>query len=477
MNIKLLLLVLVSTLAFSDTLNSGLEVGTSVSHYYDSRSVFTNPSALSYQTLLNNARLTSSFEYAFSDGAPNDFAFSMAYGSIGLGFEKLSVMQDPYLRFSGAAGVPIGKKLFLGGRYSFTSSENDSLKAIHSVDLGLQVRATSYLSLGLMFNKLNRPTVGNLQAPIQCVAGMTWMPHKRWMIQGDIETSGDKFANHFGYQVNAQFEAFKGVYLSGGYHEEYKYQVGIKLNLRRLSFFATAQPTSNEKMVVVGMQTMPLPNHSFAFRPRTLHLVLDHTLSNEGRDGNFFSEGSPSLLDLLERLKVASEDSSLSNLTLEIHDFPLGLASAEELSRAVRKVRESGKKVTAVVGNADTKSYLIASAATEIVMDPEGELRILGPRAERFYAKGTLDKLGVSAEFLAKGEYKSFPETFTRKEASEASRKATTEELKKIESELLEIFSKNRKLSKSTWNEILNKVILKVKKKYKTETPFNFYVL
>ena len=121
---KIFLGVFCSLICLADPLNSSIELGTSVSHYYDSRSIFTNPSALSYQTALNKARLTSSFEYAVSENVPNDMAFSLAYGSLGFGVEKLSVLVDPYLRFSFAGGIAFGKSVFFGGRYSFTSSEN-----------------------------------------------------------------------------------------------------------------------------------------------------------------------------------------------------------------------------------------------------------------------------------------------------------------------------------------------------------------
>lgn len=457
---KIFLIFLVPFLLGADPLNSSLEVGTSVSHYYDSRSVFSNPAALSYQTELNQARLTSGFEYGISEGRPNEFAFSLVYGHFGFGAEKLADLMDPYLRFSFAAGLPFGRHIFLGARYSLTSSENDTLKNIHSLDLGLQIRMASFLSFGFQFNHLNRPKINGLQSPVQCIGGITLAPFKQFLLTGDIETSTEKFGDQYTYQANAQWEIFKGLFLSGGYHSEYHYQVGLRLNFGQASLFSTVQPASSEKRVIVGLQTLPQRYRSVAAIPKTLHLVIDHTLSDEGQDATLFSEGSPSLLSVLEKLKAMESDPSIPSILLEIQDFPLGLASAEEMALAVLKLREQGKKITAVLGNAETKAYLIASAASEVVIDSDAELRILGPRSEHFYAKGLLDKLGVEGEFLAKGEYKSFPEMFTRKESSEASEKATREQIHQMEGELTELLAKTRKISKSTWQEILHRVVL-----------------
>lgn len=457
---KFLCFLFATALLGADPLNSSIELGTSISHYYESRSVFSNPAALSYQTLLNRARLTSSLEYAITENAPDDFAFALAYGLLGVGVEKLSDAQDPYMRFSFAGGVPLGRSLFLGGRYSVTNSENANFSSIHSVDLGLQVRATPYLSFGFLANKLNRPTANQVQFPIQLVAGVTIMPMKRLLLQGDIDSASSDFGKNMGYQVNAQFEIFDGLTLNGGYHNEYKYQVGVRLNLGRLVFYSTGQPASSEKMVVGGIQLLPAPERMAKFISQTLHIKIDHTLSTEGRDPSLFSDGSPSLLSVLERMRKAETDASIKSVTLEIESVPVGLASSEELTRSVLALRNAGKKVTAIIGNTDTKGYLIASAATEIIMDPDGELKILGPRSEHFYAKGLLDKLGVEAQFLAKGEYKSFPETFTRKDASEASKRATKDQLQKMEEEITSLLSTTRKISKSTWQEILKTVVL-----------------
>ncbi len=70
----------------------------------------------------------------------------------------------------------------------------------------------------------------------------------------------------------------------------------------------------------------------------------------------------------------------------------------------------------------DTRSYSVASAANRIYTAPAGGLLLTGMRGELLYAGDAVQRLGVKAEFVAVGDYKSAPETFTRTGPSDAAR-------------------------------------------------------
>jgi protease-4 len=63
-------------------------------------------------------------------------------------------------------------------------------------------------------------------------------------------------------------------------------------------------------------------------------------------------------------------------------------------------------------------SYLVASAASEVWMDPLGAVAIAGPGGANLYFKGLLDKLGVTANVYRVGTYKAAVEPFTRSDMS-----------------------------------------------------------
>jgi protease-4 len=84
----------------------------------------------------------------------------------------------------------------------------------------------------------------------------------------------------------------------------------------------------------------------------------------------------------------------------------------------VRRVRGAGKPVVAYgVGYTDD-SYALASAASEIWLNPLGGVLIAGPGGSNLYYKGLLDKLGVTANVYRVGTYKSAVEPYIRNDMS-----------------------------------------------------------
>jgi protease-4 len=69
-------------------------------------------------------------------------------------------------------------------------------------------------------------------------------------------------------------------------------------------------------------------------------------------------------------------------------------------------------------------SYLLASHASEIWLDPMGIAVIAGPGGNQPYFKGLVDKLGVTVNVYRVGKYKSFVEPFIRTDQSPEARAA-----------------------------------------------------
>ncbi len=97
-----------------------------------------------------------------------------------------------------------------------------------------------------------------------------------------------------------------------------------------------------------------------------------------------------------------------------------GQTTIGDLADAVKRVRAAGKPVIAYgVGYTDD-SYELASAASEIWLNPLGAVLIAGPGGSNLYYKGLLDKLGVTANVYRVGSYKSAVEPFIRNDMSPA---------------------------------------------------------
>jgi protease-4 len=86
------------------------------------------------------------------------------------------------------------------------------------------------------------------------------------------------------------------------------------------------------------------------------------------------------------------------------------------------ELKNSGKKITIFIDNADFNLYHFASVADKIVMDPLGLITLEGILMGRNYYKGTLEKLGIGFDELRFFKYKSAAETYSREKMSDADR-------------------------------------------------------
>src|SRR5260221_7981566 len=164
-----------------------------------------------------------------------------------------------------------------------------------------------------------------------------------------------------------------------------------------------------------------------------LDLELNGSLAEQPARRNWSDvAGSPRvdqcrLRDLVAALDKARDDGRVKAVALDLRGFTGGGATAiGDLADAVRRVRSAGKPVIAYgVGYTDD-SYALASAASEIWLNPLGGVLITGPGGSNLYYKGLLDKLGVTANVYRVGTYKSAVEPFIRNDMSPAARQNYT---------------------------------------------------
>jgi protease-4 len=133
--------------------------------------------------------------------------------------------------------------------------------------------------------------------------------------------------------------------------------------------------------------------------------------------------GEYRLRDLVSALDAARTDDRVKAVALDLGSFTGGGQTAiTDLADAVRRVRASGKPVIAYAVAYTDDSYLLASAASEVWLDPLGAVDIAGPGGPNLYFKGLLDKLGVTANVYRVGTYKAAVEPFIRNDMSPAAK-------------------------------------------------------
>jgi protease-4 len=133
--------------------------------------------------------------------------------------------------------------------------------------------------------------------------------------------------------------------------------------------------------------------------------------------------GEYRLRDLIQALDKAKDDDRVKAVALDLDGFVGGGGTAMgDLTDAVRRVRAAGKPVIAYSVGYTNDSYELASAASEVWLNPLGGVLVAGPGGSNLYYKGLLDKLGVTANVYRVGKFKSAVEPYIRNDMSPEAR-------------------------------------------------------
>jgi len=149
------------------------------------------------------------------------------------------------------------------------------------------------------------------------------------------------------------------------------------------------------------------------------------------------------LMGLFER---AIDDDSVKLIVLKPRPGVLSTTQAQELRRRIFAMSAAGKKTVCYLTEATAPVYLACSGADEVWINPAGGLRLTGLSTHAIFFKDLMDKLGVTADMIRIGAYKSAPESFTRTEPTAASFDAMNRMMDSIYNRLLSNLASDRAL-------------------------------
>ena len=174
-------------------------------------------------------------------------------------------------------------------------------------------------------------------------------------------------------------------------------------------------------VLIVGV-TMLLPQAALA-QKHVLRLRFDGPVLEAPTDEMdlavlFGQQKAKTLRDWTGMIEKAATDQDVDGIIMIVEQPAVGLAQVEELTRALKAFRESGKKIYCYMDWAGNASYALAATADHVTLAEHSVLGTTGLHAEATFFKGLLDKIGVEADMMHCGAYKSALEPFTRTEPS-----------------------------------------------------------
>jgi len=167
------------------------------------------------------------------------------------------------------------------------------------------------------------------------------------------------------------------------------------------------------------------------------------------------------LRSITRTLRHAANDSKIKGLLLVGNLSPDGLgtgyAALKEVRAAIADFHAKGNKpVVAFMDYATTKDFYLASAASEVALDPFGELIMPGLVSEPMFFGDAFQKYGIGIQVTRVGKYKSYVETFTRSSMSPENREQVQDLLDDIWGTLLKDIAKSRGLKTSDIQQVVD---------------------
>lgn len=160
-------------------------------------------------------------------------------------------------------------------------------------------------------------------------------------------------------------------------------------------------------------------------------IYIEGVIAN-GQSGSSFG-GQAASEEIASALREAARDPGLKAVVIRLNSPGGTAAAAQEIGAEVDRLRKSGKKVVASMGDtAASGAYWIAAGTDQIVANPGTMTGSIGVIMELYDLQGLYEKIGVDTETFKSGPYK---------DMGSSSRSTTPEERAIFQSMIDDIYS------------------------------------
>jgi protease-4 len=189
-----------------------------------------------------------------------------------------------------------------------------------------------------------------------------------------------------------------------------------------------------------------------------LFLNLDQTILERTPNSRFESlpiiggggEKSIGFNDLIKALKKAKTDDNIKCVYLTVSSPNAGKATLKEIRDALVDFRKSRKQIIAYSEVYTQDAYYLASAASKVYLNPQGDMEFKGFSSNLTFFKGALEKLGVEVQVIRVGNFKSAVEPFINEKMSDYNRQQVTAYVSGLYNTFLEGIAQTRNIPKDS---------------------------
>ncbi len=152
----------------------------------------------------------------------------------------------------------------------------------------------------------------------------------------------------------------------------------------------------------------------------------------------------------------AAEDDRVAGLIARVQLPAAAPGPVQELRDAIAAFSAVKPTVAWAETYPGTLSYYLASAFREVWMQPSGTVGLVGFATNSMFLRDALDKAGIEAQFVARGEYKSAANVFTEDRYTDAQREADGRMIESLQSQVWQAIADARGLTVEAVNTLAN---------------------
>ena len=171
--------------------------------------------------------------------------------------------------------------------------------------------------------------------------------------------------------------------------------------------------------------------------------------------------GRPLLLrQAVAAIHRAAEDTRIAGLIARVQLSAAPPGAVQELREAIVAFTAVKPSLAWAETYPGTLSYYLASAFREVWMQPSGTVGLIGFATNALFLRDALDKAGLQAQFIARGEYKSAANMFTQDRYTEAHREADSRLIESLHNQVWQGIAESRRLDVSALDELADRAPL-----------------
>ncbi len=163
------------------------------------------------------------------------------------------------------------------------------------------------------------------------------------------------------------------------------------------------------------------------------------------------------LRETVAAIHRAAEDDRVAGLIARVQIPAAAAGPVQELREAIAAFSDAKPSLAWAETYPGTLSYYLASAFREVWMQPSGTVGLVGFATNAMFLRDALDKAGIQAQFIARGEYKSAANMFTQDEYTDAHREADSRLIESLHVQVFAAIAESRLVDPAELNALADK--------------------